>query len=404
MLSPGKEVNDFLEQYTAATQRPWTKKDYPKIAAWLETNEKPLAVVVEATKRPQFFSPLVPRKTDKGSEGLIGVLLPGVQKCREMANALVARAMLRIAEGNEEAAWQDLLATHRLGRLVGRGATLIEGLVGIAIDQIASRADIVFLDRTKPNAKRIESCLSDLGKLPPLFDLAEKVDLGERYMFLDSALLIDRQGANFLDVLAGGRPSKTNFLADLALAGVDWDPALRTANHWYDRLVAALREKERPTREEQLDQIEADLKDLRAEITKAGSMARIFVSGKKAKGEMIGNILVTLMIPAVRKIDSACDRARQVQDNVKLGFALAWYQRDHGKYPKELADLTPKYLAKVPSDLFSGGGLIYRPEKDGYLFYSVGVNGQDDGGRSYDDDPPGDDLSVRIPVPEPRRK
>jgi len=43
--------------------------------------------------------------------------------------------------------------------------------------------------------------------------------------------------------------------------------------------------------------------------------------------------------------------------------------------------------------------LIYRLEHDGYLLYSVGVNGLDDDGRGPDDQPRGDDLSVRMPPP-----
>ena len=41
----------------------------------------------------------------------------------------------------------------------------------------------------------------------------------------------------------------------------------------------------------------------------------------------------------------------------------------------------------------------YRPSKAGYLLYSVGLNGKDDGGRWYDDDPPGDDPNVKMPLP-----
>jgi hypothetical protein len=66
--------------------------------------------------------------------------------------------------------------------------------------------------------------------------------------------------------------------------------------------------------------------------------------------------------------------------------------------------LAPKYLKRIPSDLFSGQALIYRPNEDGYLLYSVGVNGKDEDGRGHDDEPAGDDLSVRIPLPELRRK
>src|SRR3954449_9248643 len=39
------------------------------------------ARVVEATRRPHYFNPLVPARTKQGPSGLIGALLPGVQKC-----------------------------------------------------------------------------------------------------------------------------------------------------------------------------------------------------------------------------------------------------------------------------------------------------------------------------------
>ena len=66
-------------------------------------------------------------------------------------------------------------------------------------------------------------------------------------------------------------------------------------------------------------------------------------------------------------------------------------------------ELAPTYLKKIPDDLFSEKPLIYRPEDKGYLLYSVGINGMDEDGRGYGDEPRGDDLSVRMP-PEPRDK
>jgi hypothetical protein len=47
---------------------------------------------------------------------------------------------------------------------------------------------------------------------------------------------------------------------------------------------------------------------------------------------------------------------------------------------------------------------MYRPAEDGYLLYSVGVNGQDDESRWMDDEPRGDDPSVRMLVREPAMK
>jgi hypothetical protein len=396
----------IAEQQARAMQRPWAAGDYPAIAGWLTANEKPLALVLEGTRRPDYFNPLVARRTEKGPGGLISVLLPAVQKCRELASALTARAMLRLREGKFSEAWQDLLACHRLGRLVGRGATLIEALVGIAIDAIASNADLAYLERAKLTAREVRQHLKDLQALPPLPPMADKIDLGERFMFLDCVQMVRRGGIGMLEGLSGGPPpKKPDPKAMQALDRIDWRPAFLTGNRWYDRLAAALRVKDRADREQQLDKIEADLKDLKQQVSDPENLAKLLTAEPdKTVGQAIGDVMVTLLIPATRKVQQAYDRTEQGQRNLHVAFALAAYRLDNGRYPEKLDELAPKYLAAVPGDLFSGKALIYRPSETGYLFYSVGVNGKDDGGRWYDDDPPGDDPRVRMPLPELKRK
>ena len=85
------------DQQLQATRRPWAAKDYPHIAAWLKVNEKPLAVVVEAAKRPDYFNPVVSPRLD--SDWLGGALMPNVQQCRELGKALTARALMLVAAG-----------------------------------------------------------------------------------------------------------------------------------------------------------------------------------------------------------------------------------------------------------------------------------------------------------------
>src|SRR5260370_32716915 len=97
-----------------ASHWPWTAEAEPDLADYLSKNERPLAVVIEATRRPQYYNPLVPKSTEDWSPGLQGVLNPNVQKCRELAVALTCRAMLRVAQGKTDEAWQDLLACHPL--------------------------------------------------------------------------------------------------------------------------------------------------------------------------------------------------------------------------------------------------------------------------------------------------
>jgi hypothetical protein len=109
-------------------------------------------------------------------------------------------------------------------------------------------------------------------------------------------------------------------------------------------------------------------------------------------------------MPAVRWMKRVADRTEQGERNLHLAFALAAYRGEHGRYPEGLDALAPKYLAVVPTDLFSGQALLYRPSERGYLLYSVGVNGRDEQGHGADDTPRGDDLPIRMPLPALKRK
>jgi hypothetical protein len=407
MGPPRTRTDQIDDQLDRARERPWTEKEYPVIARWLKANEKPLSLVVKAARRPHYYSPLVSPKTKKGSAGLFSAQLPGIQKCREVARALVARAMLRVSQRKYDRAWQDLLACHRLGRLVGAGSSIAECLVGIWMEAIACWADLAFLDSARPQAMQIANYLRDLRKLPPLPPVADKVDLCDRLTFLDIIMRIDEQGFEYLEAVGGGQPSKGSSQADRLLKNIDWDPAMRNANRWYNRLVLAMRENVRTRRKKNLGQVEAELKTLKMKCAKLGDFIKELAEGKQfaeARGERVGNILIWLLLSHLNIVQDAADRAQQTKVNLTVAFALSWYQREHGHYPKKLEALAPKYLPQIPKDLFSGKALIYRPSNNGYLLYSVGVNGKDENGRGREDDPLGDDLSIRMPLPKREKK
>lgn len=391
----------FFAQQRRATQRAWTAKALPHIAAWVKANEKPLDVFVAASKRPEYFNPLVSRRSDKEpGSNLLGVILPGAQSCRDAGALLAARALLRAGEGKLDDAWQDLLACHRLGRLMTRGATLIEAMVGIAIDQMACNATVAYLEWADLTPRQIEERLKELRALPPAAPVADKVALGERFMFLDSVKTIRRGGVGALEGLAGGAaPKKPTAEAEKALAMLDWGLILRNGNHWFDRLAAAMRLKARADRHREFGKIEDDLIALKAKAGEPGSLAKLLLKGPdRAVSEAIGNVLISLMMPAVSRMQAIEDRIEQAHRNLEVAFALAAYRRDNGRYPAKLDDLAPKYLKAVPGDVFTGKPLIYRPAAKGYVFYSVGMNGKDDGGTLLTDDPAGDDVGVRMPL------
>ena len=175
-----------------------------------------------------------------------------------------------------------------------------------------------------------------------------------------------------------------------------------------DRTSAALREKDRDSRKRKLEEINAHantyLEAQKAKLVSPDGQAEILSGGGKAKGKVISDVLLALVAPAVHKMPRTWERVQQQESNVIVAFALAQYHGDHGHYPKKLEELAPKYLKQLPGDIFSGKLLIYRPNEKGYLLYSVGYNGKDEDGRGREDEPPGDDLSVRMPLPELPKK
>ena len=61
---------------------------------------------------------------------------------------------------------------------------------------------------------------------------------------------------------------------------------------------------------------------------------------------------------------------------------------EHGGYPKTLAEAG---VADLNKDPFTGGEFVYKTSQKGFLVYSVGEDGRDDGGkRAARDRPPGD--------------
>ena len=400
-----KKQEDIWKEFSRATKRPWSAKELPLFADWLKANEKPLALAVEASRRPRRDDPLLGGK----DQMVLAVLLPGVQSYREVAAALCLRAMLRLNQGQVEQAWDDLLACHRLARLAGQGQTLIDALVGIALEAIACAGDQALIQSDRLSAAQARKIQEDLDKLSALPQIADKIDLAERFMFLDCVQVITRRGISTLNALSGEPSSRSttgkmlqSVVDWLGQVFIDWDLILRMGNSWFDRIVEALRLPTLPQRKQALGEIDRNLRQARVSIMDPESFNILELADpQKAVSERVGKILLSLLTPAFLKVADAENRGTMLHDLDRLAFALAAYHGDHGSYPAKLADLAPRYLRRVPRDIFSDQDLHYRRESSGFLLYSVGVNGRDDGGKSYDDRTSGqdwDDLVVRVPA------
>lgn len=71
-----------------------------------------------------------------------------------------------------------------------------------------------------------------------------------------------------------------------------------------------------------------------------------------------------------------------VNQLLRADLAIRVYRSEHGQLPDDWPELVPNYLATVPQDPYSAKPLVYRRADDGgFVIYSVGFDGQDNGGK-----------------------
>jgi hypothetical protein len=415
VMSNGEELTDVQErlqdELEQATRRPWNQETLPKVAAWLEANEEPLKLIVEASQRPRRYDPLM---AQGDPPHIVAVALPIVQRHRLPICALAARAMLKLGAGKTAEAWQDLLVCHRLARLTAQGPTIIDLLMAQAMEGITFFAEKALLGRGDLGAPAARQMLDELQHLPPMPRMADVIDAGERYAFLDTVQSTAEHGLGQLDRIIDGPseaasddvPLSKTLLTAAGSVMIDWNTILAMGNAWYDRAATATRCATWPERLAAWKEISVELDRLSDNARDPRSLALSVLGGPgRAVSERLGQILILLNLPCLEVVFQIEARGDQNLELIRFQLLLAAYRADHDKYPAQLSDLTPDYLAEVPLDPFTAKPLIYRLQPKGYVLYSVGVNGKDDGGLSYEDQPEEpstdcdyDDLIVQIPL------
>ena len=404
------DESTLQSQFALAGDRPWSPDDYPLVAQWLAINEAPLQLITKAARCPRFYEPIL--SANKNLPALWNIALPLEQSLPEIKMALAARAMLRLKNGDLDAAWSDLVDCQRL----------LRQMAAIPAGQYADQArsaeielcqtELLLLHAGRPNAKQIDRLRVARQNLPPMPGLIDRIDLGDRYRFLNLLCLLDQKGPAVLQQILGDSVASAEDSALQKAASdtfFDWNEPLKMGNQWFDHQVAICRLTDRHERQLALDKSAAELQQMADDSSSPGMFALNWFTKKSAKaafGRMVGATLIQLLDSEpdrslVQSLKSADQHAVHLA-MAQTGLALAAYRADHGEYPEDLASLTPRYIEKLPADPYAlDKPLCYHRQSSGYLLSSVGPDGVDQGGgeleRYYDSD----DIVVSVSDPEP---
>jgi len=287
----------MTEEFQRSHEQPWTRRDCPIVAEWLDANVNPLELIERAAMRSQYYSPLVT------NDGLVqGEIASTMQNLRESARLLVTRAMFRLGDNDIPGAWSDLLVCHRLARLSSQRAPgIVSFQTAMAVESIAARGDEALVAHGL-SLGLARKCLDDHAQLLPFGSLVDLIDERERLVSLDAILL-----------------QKSEIYLGL-------NAMLRRTNHLYDDWVSAMKQDHYEERIKMFTAIENDLKQ---RIGTPQKPVRQIVKSLVNPGESIGDVLLALLQPQMVQAVTSEVRIQVRHDLVQIGLAqLARYCRD----------------------------------------------------------------------------
>lgn len=174
----GDQEEEFSEHVEEACRKPWSAEDFPQVADWTATNEKPMALAIRATKRPKCYAPLI---DCDDMPGVTGAMLPICQYTCPLVQLLTARAMLRLENDDVEGSWNDILACYRLSRHLGSQAFFVQTIVSYRYGRYANRATQALAQHEDLSIEQLRAIRNDIESLPPLACLVNKLDQAERF-------------------------------------------------------------------------------------------------------------------------------------------------------------------------------------------------------------------------------
>ena len=380
-LGPDRE--QVQRQFWELPYRPWKPADAPRIDAWLAQNAGAMQVMVEATRRPRFFMPLVSENgaLSMSNGGAIAVLK---SPFHAVWVSLQLRAMRKIGTGNLADAWEDLAACHRMSALTYQSWDLVTYLIGMDYEERVLRSDVAMLQAAGHDRKLLERILADLQRQPMAPGPEEILYRKEVFEYPDAVqemsakvkLLWERE------VPPGRRATAAKLMETLNGVVPDWDRIAIFGNRFladYYRTPpmnsgAELSQWSTAHEKRMHDAIAASHKDGGSDEPPVGGVAGKFFlprigETQETYSDRLGRRLLSIALPQFSLTAHLSIGKRLAM--TRLACALQLYRLDAGGYPDTPGPAAEKYLQALPTD-FWGRPLKYSPSTTGFKLRSVG--------------------------------
>ena len=293
----------------------------------------------------------------------IAVIIPALSQQRNLARLLWLAAICAHEAGDDAAAVEYVRDALAVGRVGGKGPTIIHMLVHVGVDAQAT----ILVQEVAPalrvggdrgaTAQQVRDLIAELLDEKPLRESMLLGFMGERAMLYDTFERF-RRG----QMVAGGgltvpNPGGPFVIAFQPILKADEVRMLRHMSGY----IEAMREKTYPA---------------------AVAKLPVYVP-PKSKLQMLTRLLSSILTPSLNRAATLCYRQLATRKMAAVALAIRLYEIDTGRRPAKLAALVGKYLPALPTDPFAADArpLGYLPKAEKPRLYSISRDGKDDAGK-----------------------
>lgn len=382
----------ILTDIHTCCERPWKAEKFPHVAKWLKEQEEILKRLEALHKMPHYYSPFV---TPANEPLVINIRLPLITNVRTLARYYTVRAMGALGRQDFQSAWNDVEMLLRLSQLIVESPMLVDKLISIAIAGFTHPLIRELVTAEKLSGVELAKFQAAHQQYAPKMSLVKSMNTVERFSFLRSICTMAEHGLDVLDAL-GGKKRLKELKGDpfSKRKQLNYDMMLKLGNAKYDELVRIHGLTDPAEKIRAIEVFEAEVKKL---VKENGGVELIgsFFTAKDVRSKTLGNIYLTLFLPALNMSDGAKRRFENYFQLAELGFSLRRYREKHQRYPDKLEQLVPEYIAAVPKDQHTQQPFAYRTDGTDFLLYTIGHDKRDLGGfeGSYGGNDFSDDFS-----------
>lgn len=397
--------------YDSTLSEPWSDKDYPEIAHWLQQKQETIEKLLEAAKIEKCLFPIVADSIGLGQH--MEILRP----MRHWAFLLIRAANNDLGEGRETKALEKYRTVMRIGQHLCQQPTMIDYLVGIAIESVGRSCIKKFIVEGEPKEEHLK--------------ILEDAFVSNNYNWKDYFLrileyekfVIKDQFSNNYEINSKGKIRiSRDPLSRLRTIIRKQIEEKKENNEFYMQLKTfaypsyfqrkltkastIMRWFVMPSSPEKLSKIidkhfirfyamsEADFDEQKE--SEEFSFEQLFSIRTRFNFDYVAKLLSNMSESSFFSFRQIYNRNFAEKRVCQIIIALRRYKNKNGQWPDSLDKIKDMTEAENFIDPINGSNFVYKLTEDGFTLYSKGENNIDDEGKrdSWEEETGKDDWLI----------